>query len=168
VIDSGQGVSLELQDRGSRIVIQFPWIVSTIYTGLGCGSLSWMLRAYPPVVWAIPLLFIARSAAEHRRKIILSDDGIEYWPIFGPPRMTRFAEVTAITAGTVGGTFLLEAQLHPGAWLTLVDGERRALPLDLPYSDLVFEEIVRTWELHGGQILGGKQYDSVKQDQAYR
>jgi len=129
-----------------RVVIYFPWITPTIYVAIVCGFISWLLRAYPPVVWAVPLVFVARSAAERRRKIVLSNDSVEYWPVFGRQRKISFVDVISVEFGTMASFFVFEGYLHSCAWIQLRNGERQPIPLDLPEPERVFQEIVKSWD----------------------
>src|SRR5580698_4425353 len=89
------------------VVIHFPWITSTVYLAIVCGFLSWLLRSYPPIVWAVPLVFVARNAAECRRKIVLSDGSVEYWPVFGRQRNISFVDVISVEFCTMASFFAL-------------------------------------------------------------
>lgn len=76
-------------------VFRYPWLVNTVFPSVVALLLGWLfaVRLHRPFGAVVPVIFVLRAAAERRRRIVLSAEAVEYWPVFGKPRKSLFRDV---------------------------------------------------------------------------
>lgn len=145
-------------DSPRRVVFQYPWLEQTIFFGVLFGAatvLAWM-KLHSVVITVAFLGIIIRTAMERRRKIIISPEYVEYYPIWGHPSRILLHDVTAVRAADVSRIVFLMPRIEYGAAFDLRNGSTATLPLDMPENEDVLSEIKAAWKRsYGGSLSGG-------------
>ena len=138
--------------------------MNTVFLSVVALLLGWLfaVRLHRPFGAVVPVIFVLRAAAERRRRIVLSADAVEYWPIFGKPRKSLFRDVSSVRSSLTCTFFCLEPKKDlcaviqgPGDW-------KLVIPLDMPGGEDVFSEIVSAWERYGAQTTAGQEFRRYK------
>ena len=131
-----------------RTVIRYPWVLGSI-VGLLLSTvvaLGLYFKYHSLILASLASAGFIRGLAERRRKIVISESGVSYWPPFSPPRRARFTDITSVHRATVSTTGAGMPYPGPGIELRLTGDEVLRIPLDLSHSQEVFEKIANAWE----------------------
>jgi len=137
-------------------VFRFPWQRKIAIFGTLGLFLFWLCihRYHAPVIAVLPLFVIVRAFAEYRRKIVISESKMAYWPPMGSAQTVTFADVQSIELGEMAEIFVANRTFGPGAKFKLVNGVTFSIPLGLRDHERVFEEIVKRWKMNRGESAG--------------
>jgi hypothetical protein len=104
-----------------------------------------------PALAIHPAIVIARAFAGYRRKIVISENEMVYWPPIGSPERIEWADVESVRLGQMGENFLVgPIGIRPAAKFQLRSGVTSSIPLGMPDHERVFDEIVRHWNMKPG------------------
>ena len=122
---------------------------AVIFIALGL-FLTWacVWKYHKPELAILPMIVIARAVAGYRRKIVISETQMVYWPPIGSPQRIGWADVESVKLGQMGENFLSgPIAVWPAVKFQMRNGVTSSIPLGMPDHERVYDEIFRHWKM---------------------